>query len=64
MFRGVVSRDKLKESVYDLRVKDEGLDVIFGEEKIKRDMKSAGGFHDDNWVLERVKGVKEGFKAL
>lgn len=64
MFRGVVSRDKLKESVYDLRIKDEGLDVIFGEEKIKRDMKSTGGFHDDNWVLERVKGVKEGFKAF
>ena len=64
VFRGVVGRDKLKESVYDLRVKDEGLDVIFGEEKIKRDMKSTGGFHDDNWVLERVKGVKEGFKAF
>jgi len=35
LFRGVVSRDKLKESAYDLRVKDESLDVIFGEEKNK-----------------------------
>jgi len=60
LFRGVVSRDKLKEFMYDFRVKDEGLDVIFGKEKIKWDMKSTRGFQDDNWLWERLKGVKEG----
>jgi len=64
LFRGVVSRDKLKEFMYDFRVKDEGLDVIFGKEKIKWDMKSTRGFHNDNWLWERLKGVKEGFKAF
>lgn len=64
LFRGIVSRDKLKESAYDLRVKDESLDVIFGEEKIKWDMESTRGFHDNNWLWERLKGVKEGFKAF
>jgi len=64
LFRGVVSRDKLKESVDDLGVKYEGLDIFFSKKAVKGDVESTRRFHDNDCVSEGFKKVKELREAL
>jgi hypothetical protein len=64
LFRGVVSRDKLKESLDDLGVKYEGLDISFSKKAVKGDVESTRGFHDNDCVSEGFRKVKELREAL
>jgi hypothetical protein len=63
-FRGVVSRDKLKESVDDLGVKYEGLDTFFNKKAVKGDVESTRRFHNNYCVSKGFKKVKEIREAL
>jgi hypothetical protein len=64
LFGGVVSTDKLKESVDDLGVKYEGLDIFFNKKAVKGDVESTRRFHNNDCVSEGFKKVKEIREAL
>ncbi len=59
LFRGVVSRYELEESVDNLRVKYEGLDIFFNKEAIKGNVESTRRFHNNDRVSEGFDKVKE-----
>jgi len=64
LFRGVVSRDKLKESVDDLGVKYEGLNTFFNKKAVKGDVESTRRFRKNDCVSKGFKKVKEIREAL
>jgi len=64
LFRGVVSRDKLKESLDDLGVKYEGLNTFFNKKAVKGDVESTRRFHNNDCVSKGFKKVKEIREAL